>query len=120
MDYVRGKGYGKRPPEKICVQQVDLEASMASTMGTAKKEEQGTSELLRKLEEELARMDIQVGKRTQVKMDAFMIRMQQMLSVSGSLWFNLMQRVVGCEKSLSLDPGMSLLMREVVYLSLCN
>lgn len=50
MDYVRGKGYGKRPPEKICVQQVDLEASMASTMGSMCQEMQ--AEMERILQEE--------------------------------------------------------------------
>lgn len=74
--------------------------TLASGCWAAKKEEQGTSELLRKLEEELARMDIQVGKRTQVKMDAFMIRMQQ---VNMSYYYPLVHEdlwSINCKKNM--------------------
>nr|XP_009792229.1 PREDICTED: switch-associated protein 70-like [Nicotiana sylvestris] len=104
--YVRGKGYGKKPTKKSSLQQVDLEASMSSQMERMRQEmqeemdkklqeerKQMAVELKSKLEEEMAvelqskleeqmvveraRTDLQLEKRIEEKMDAWLIRMQQ-------------------------------------------
>ncbi|KAG5568361.1 hypothetical protein H5410_064624 [Solanum commersonii] len=52
--YVRGKGYGKKPPKKTQIQQADIEASMSSAMESMHQEMQ--ADMDRKLQEEREQM----------------------------------------------------------------
>jgi len=101
--YVRGKGYGKKPPKKTQIQQTDIEASVSSTMESMRQEmqadmdrklqeerEQMTADLkrnmeedlLKKLEEEREHMKGEVDKMFQEQMAAIMTRMQHVLSLA--------------------------------------
>ncbi|KAG5619501.1 hypothetical protein H5410_004719 [Solanum commersonii] len=48
--YVRGKGYGKKPPKKTQIQQADIESSVSSAMKSMRQEMQ--ADMDRKLQEE--------------------------------------------------------------------
>lgn len=52
--YVRGKGYGKRPPRKNRLQQADVEASVSSAMTNVRQQMQAEmqADMDRKLQEE--------------------------------------------------------------------
>ncbi|WMV33229.1 hypothetical protein MTR67_026614 [Solanum verrucosum] len=52
--YVRGKGYGKKPPKKNQIQQADIEASVSSAMESMRQEMQ--ADMDRKLQEEREQM----------------------------------------------------------------
>ncbi|WMV18531.1 hypothetical protein MTR67_011916 [Solanum verrucosum] len=52
--YVRGKGYGKKPPKKTQIQQADIEASVSSAMESMHQEMQ--ADMDRKLQEEREQM----------------------------------------------------------------
>ncbi|KAH0718974.1 hypothetical protein KY285_015005 [Solanum tuberosum] len=85
--YVRGKGYGKRPPRKNHMQQADVEASVSSSMTNVRQEMQ--AEMDHKLQEEREKireeMDRifqeqireEVDKRIKEQMADIMSRMQQ-------------------------------------------
>ncbi|XP_055830883.1 uncharacterized protein LOC129899912 [Solanum dulcamara] len=101
--YVRGKGYGKKPPKKTQLHQSDIEASVSSAMESIRQEmqvvmdrklqeerEQMTvdlkknmkEDLQKKLEEEREHMKGKVDKMFQEQMAAIMTRMQQVLSLA--------------------------------------
>ncbi|KAH0675940.1 hypothetical protein KY285_023741 [Solanum tuberosum] len=85
--YVRGKGYGKRPPRKNHMQQADVEASVSSAMTNVRQEMQ--AEMDHKLQEEREKireemdkifqeqMREEVDKRIKEQMADIMSRMQQ-------------------------------------------
>ncbi|KAH0672937.1 hypothetical protein KY290_025220 [Solanum tuberosum] len=96
--YVRGKGYGKKPPKKAQIQQVDIEANVSSAIESMHQEMQVDMErklkqerehmaadlkrsmeedLQKKLEEEREHMKGEVDKMFQEQMAAIMTRMQQ-------------------------------------------
>ncbi|XP_055824158.1 uncharacterized protein LOC129892599 [Solanum dulcamara] len=101
--YVRGKGYGKKPPKKTQLHQSDIEASVSSAIESIRQEmqadmdrklqeerEQMTADLKKnmkedlqkKLEEEREHMKGEVDKMFQEQMAAIMTRMQQVLSLA--------------------------------------
>ncbi|KAJ8568817.1 hypothetical protein K7X08_032448 [Anisodus acutangulus] len=84
--YVRGKGYGKKPPKKSRLQQENIEARVSSAMAIMRQEmqtdmdqklqedrEKMAEELQRKLDEECVHMSVEF----QEQMAAFMTSMQQ-------------------------------------------
>ncbi|XP_049359539.1 uncharacterized protein LOC125824234 [Solanum verrucosum] len=98
--YVRGKGYGKKPPKKAQIQQADIEASVSSAMESMRQEMQVDMErklqeerehmaadlkrsmeedLQKKLEEEREHMKGEVDKMFQEQLAAIMTRVQQLL-----------------------------------------
>ncbi|XP_019257788.1 PREDICTED: uncharacterized protein LOC109236007 [Nicotiana attenuata] len=104
--YVRGKGYGKKPPKKSHIQAANLEASVSSAMATVRQEmqaemgrklqeerEQMAAELKRNMEQELQRkleeklehvksrhrISVEVAKRIQEQLAAIMTGMQQVI-----------------------------------------
>ena len=99
--YVRGKGYGKKPPKKTQLQKANIEASVSSAMESIRQEmqadmdrklqeecEQMASNLKRNMEEDFQKqleqehehMKSEVDKMIQEQMAAIMNRMQQVLS----------------------------------------
>ncbi|XP_055818822.1 uncharacterized protein LOC129887663 [Solanum dulcamara] len=101
--YVRGKGYGNKPPKKTQLHQSDIEASVSSAMESIRQEmqadmdrklqeerEQMTTDLKKnmkedlqkKLEEEREHMKGEVDKMFQEQMAAIITRMQQVLSLA--------------------------------------
>nr|XP_033510418.1 uncharacterized protein LOC108944065 [Nicotiana tomentosiformis]XP_033510419.1 uncharacterized protein LOC108944065 [Nicotiana tomentosiformis]XP_033510420.1 uncharacterized protein LOC108944065 [Nicotiana tomentosiformis] len=60
--YVRGKGYGKKPPKKSHIQAANSEASVSSAMATVRQEMQAEMqvEISRKLQEECEQMAVQL------------------------------------------------------------
>lgn len=98
--YVRGKGYGKKPPKKAQIQQADIEASVSSAMESMRQEMQVDMErklqeerehmaadlkrsmeedLQKKLEEEREHMKGEVDKMFQEQLAAIMTRVQHVL-----------------------------------------
>ncbi|XP_070053374.1 uncharacterized protein [Nicotiana tomentosiformis] len=63
--YVRGKGYGKKPPKKSNMQQANIESSVSSTMEIMLQEMQ--VEMDRKLQEERERMAAQLQRNMELK-----------------------------------------------------
>ncbi|KAH0679195.1 hypothetical protein KY284_020280 [Solanum tuberosum] len=107
--YVRGNGYGKKPPKKTQIQQADIEASVSSTMESMRQEmqadmdrklqeeqEQMTADLKRNMEEDLQKnleeerehMKGEVDKMFQEQMAAIMTRMQHVLSLAPEQFFS--------------------------------
>ncbi|KAG5580169.1 hypothetical protein H5410_050796 [Solanum commersonii] len=60
LGYVRGKGYGKKPPKKTQIQQADIEASVSSAMESMRQEMQ--ADMDRKLQEEQEQMTADLKK----------------------------------------------------------
>ncbi|XP_009616002.1 uncharacterized protein [Nicotiana tomentosiformis] len=60
--YIRGKGYGKKPPKKSHIQAANLEASVSSAMVTVRQEMQAEiqAEMSRKLQEEREQMGVEL------------------------------------------------------------
>ncbi|KAH0678904.1 hypothetical protein KY284_019989 [Solanum tuberosum] len=98
--YVRGKGYGKKPPKKAQIQHADIEASVSSAMESMCQEMQADMErklqeerehmaadlkrsmeedLQKNLEEEREHLKGEVDKMFQEQMVAIMTRMQHVL-----------------------------------------
>lgn len=106
--YVRGKGYGKKPPKSSHTQATNIEASVSSTIETMRQEmqadmdrklqaerEQMATELNRNMEQELQRklneklehvnlevenkVSLEVAKKIHEQLGAFMTRMQKVI-----------------------------------------
>ncbi|OIT07910.1 hypothetical protein A4A49_62972, partial [Nicotiana attenuata] len=65
--YVRGKGYGKKPPKKSNIQQANIEASVSSAIDILRQEMQ--VEMNRKLQEEREQMAAELRRNMEIELE---------------------------------------------------
>ncbi|OIT19582.1 hypothetical protein A4A49_64468, partial [Nicotiana attenuata] len=65
--YIRGKGCGKKPPEKSNIQQANIEASVSSTIDIVRQEMQ--AEMDRKLQEEREQMAAEFRRNMEIELE---------------------------------------------------
>ncbi|OIT38547.1 hypothetical protein A4A49_59380, partial [Nicotiana attenuata] len=65
--YVRGKGYGKKPPKKSNIQQANIEASVSSAIDIVRQEMQ--AEMDRKLQEEREQMAAELRRNMEIELE---------------------------------------------------
>ncbi|OIT02690.1 hypothetical protein A4A49_56796, partial [Nicotiana attenuata] len=65
--YVRGKGYGKKPPKKSNIQQANIEASVSSAIDIVRQEMQ--VEMNRKLQEECEQMAAELQRNMEIELE---------------------------------------------------
>ena len=65
--YVRGKGYGKKPPKKSNIQQANIEASVSSAIDIVRQEMQ--AEMDRKLQEEREQMASELRRNMEIELE---------------------------------------------------